>query len=125
MSAGIEVKVEEYDGTYACGFCLESVRGQPALKCTRCSSNSVHLACAKGTIYERQCATCKGETMAEYSAQEDAVPAVGGGVVAADVSRQGKCGGSSICQHNRIKSVARSAEGRASASTTGEGVCVE
>ena len=31
MDAGIEVKVEDYDGTYACGFCSESVRGQPAL----------------------------------------------------------------------------------------------
>ena len=63
MSAGIEVKVEDYDGTYACAFCSESVRGQPALKCSRCSSNPVHRVCAEGTMYERQCATCKGETM--------------------------------------------------------------
>ena len=34
MDAGIEVKVEEYDGTYVCLFCGESVRGQPALKCS-------------------------------------------------------------------------------------------
>ena len=32
MDAGIEVKVEEYDGTYECLFCGESVRGQPALQ---------------------------------------------------------------------------------------------
>ena len=34
MDAGIEVKVEDYDGTYECLFCGESVRGQPALKCS-------------------------------------------------------------------------------------------
>ena len=44
MDAGIEVKVEEYDGTYVCLFCGESVRGQPALKCSHCSSNPFHLA---------------------------------------------------------------------------------
>ena len=34
VEAGIEVKVEDYDGTYVCLFCGESVRGQPALKCS-------------------------------------------------------------------------------------------
>ena len=43
MDAGIEVKVEDYDGTYVCLFCGESVRGQPALKCSHCSSNPFHL----------------------------------------------------------------------------------
>ena len=128
MSAGIEVKVEDYDGTYACAFCSESVRGQPALKCSRCSSNPVHRVCADGTMYERQCATCMGETMevwrgasagtavpseiidlrdleaeaagaaevdmlTQHAAREDAVPAVGGGVVAADVARRESPGG--------------------------------
>ena len=37
--AGIEVKVEPFDGSYACGFCSESVRGTAALKCSQCSSN--------------------------------------------------------------------------------------
>ena len=27
LNAGIEVKVEDYDGTYVCLFCGESVRG--------------------------------------------------------------------------------------------------
>ena len=45
VDAGIEVKVEDYDGTYVCLFCGESVRGQPALKCSHCSSNPFHLAC--------------------------------------------------------------------------------
>ena len=43
VNAGIEVKVEDYDGTYVCLFCGESVRGQPALKCSHCSSNPFHL----------------------------------------------------------------------------------
>ena len=152
MDAGVEVKVEEYDGSYDCLFCGDSVRGTAALVCGECNSNPWHRACDKDFKYGEVCPTCNrksvkmwigaragdgspseiidltgdvggGAEVAEVpgnGAQEDAVPAVGGGVVAADVSRQGKCGGSSICQHNRIKSVARSAEGRASASTTGE-----
>ena len=64
LDAGIEVKVEDYDGTYACGVCSESVRGQPALKCSQCSSNPVHWACVAGTKYAGQCATCgREETM--------------------------------------------------------------
>ena len=45
MDAGIEVKVESddevepYDGSYACLICTESVRGQPALVCSKCNSN--------------------------------------------------------------------------------------
>ena len=39
MDAGVEVKVKDYDGTYVCLFCGESVQGQPALKCSHCSSN--------------------------------------------------------------------------------------
>ena len=70
MDAGVDVKVESddevepYDGSYACGFCSESVRGTAALKCSQCSSNPVHWACVAGTKYAGQCATCGGETMA-------------------------------------------------------------
>ena len=52
MDARIEVKVESddevepYDGSYACGFCSESVRNTAALKCSQCSSNVVHSACS-------------------------------------------------------------------------------
>ena len=69
ITAGTMVKtesheeVEPYDGSYACGFCSESVRGTKALKCSQCSSNPVHWACVAGTKYAGQCATCDGETM--------------------------------------------------------------
>ena len=56
-------EVEPYDGSYACGFCSESVRGTVALKCSQCSSNPVHWACVAGTKYALRCATCDGETM--------------------------------------------------------------
>ena len=60
MNAGIEVKVEDYDGTYVCLFCGESVRGQPALKCSHCSSNPFHLACVAlaHSKYAEVCPTC-------------------------------------------------------------------
>ena len=65
MDAGIEVKVEDYDGTYVCLFCGESVRGQPALKCSHCSSNPFHLACVALTHskYAEVCPTCDRKTV--------------------------------------------------------------
>ena len=65
MDAGIEVKVEEYDGTYVCLFCGESVRGQPALKCSHCSSNPFHLACVAlaHSKYAEVCPTCDRKTV--------------------------------------------------------------
>ena len=77
MDAGIEVKVESddevepYDGTYACGFCSQSVRGTAALKCSQCSSNPVHTACVAGSTYAWQCMTCRGETMRVWRGGSD------------------------------------------------------
>ena len=57
MDAGVKVKVESddevepYDGTYACLFCSESVRGMPALACSKCNSNPWHRACVKDSKY--------------------------------------------------------------------------
>merc|ERR1712091_133417 len=123
VDAGIEVKVEDYDGTYVCLFCGEAVRGQPALKCSHCSSNPFHLACVAlaHSKYAEVCPTCdrktveawgrasgetaapseiidlrevesEGEGAAEVAAaltgngaRAEAVPAVDGTVVAADV----------------------------------------
>ena len=129
MDAGVDVKVESddevepYDGSYACGFCSESVRGTAALKCSQCSSNPVHWACVAGTKYAGQCATCDGNTIAawrgaggltaaaseiidlrdlegggqgatevatlarNWAREEDTVPGVGNGIVAADMAR--------------------------------------
>ena len=69
MDAGIEVKVEEYDGTYVCLFCGESVRGQPALKCSHCSSNPFHLACVAlaHSKYAEVCPTCDRKTCLLYT----------------------------------------------------------
>ena len=64
MDAGIEVKVESddevepYDGTYACLFCSESVRGMPALACSECNSNPWHRACDQESKYVQMCPTC-------------------------------------------------------------------
>ena len=68
MDAGIEVKVEDYDGTYVCLFCGESVRGQPALKCSHCSSNPFHRACVAlaQSKYAEVCPTCGRKTVEEW-----------------------------------------------------------
>ena len=58
MDAGIEVKVEPYDGTYECLFCGESVRGQAALQCWQCNSNPFHRARDPQSKYAEVCPTC-------------------------------------------------------------------
>ena len=63
MDAGIEVKVESvdevepYDGSYACLICTESVRGQPALVCSKCNSNPFHRTCDPESKYAEVCPT--------------------------------------------------------------------
>ena len=102
MDAGVDVKVESddevepYDGSYACGFCSESVRGTAALKCSQCSSNPVHWACVAGTKSAGQCATCDGKTMAAWRGADDGTAAA-----------------------SEIIELTRGAEGRVSASTFG------
>ena len=69
MDAGIEVKVESvdevepYDGSYACLICTESVRGQPALVCSKCNSNPFHRTCDPEGKYAEVCPTCGQKTV--------------------------------------------------------------
>ena len=62
----VVVKAEEYDGTYECVICSESVRGEPALKCAQCNANPVHVACVDGSIYAEACSVCKREMMEPF-----------------------------------------------------------
>jgi hypothetical protein len=64
--AVVVVKAEEYDGTYECVICSESVRGEPALKCAQCNANPVHVACVDGSIYAEACSVCKREMMKPF-----------------------------------------------------------
>ena len=64
--AVVVVKAEEYDGTYECVICSESVRGEPALKCAQCNANPVHVACVVGSIYTEACSVCKREMMKPF-----------------------------------------------------------
>ena len=66
MGAGIEVKVEPYDGTYECLFCGDSVRGWAALACSQCNSNPFHRpgsACDPDPKYAEVCPTCGRKTV--------------------------------------------------------------
>ena len=67
--AGIEVKVEPYDGTYACLICGDSVRGMAALKCSRCNCNPFHRpgsACNPHSKYAQVCPMCGQQTVEEW-----------------------------------------------------------
>ena len=66
MDAGIEIKVEPYDGTYVCLMCGDSVRGMAALTCSVCSSNPWHrpgTACNPHPKYAEVCPTCGRQTV--------------------------------------------------------------
>jgi len=56
----VTVKWEEYDGTYDCVICSNSVRGQESLRCTQCSSNPIHHACVAGSQFVFTCPQCFG-----------------------------------------------------------------
>ena len=65
------VKEEEYDGSYACSMCWESVRGNAAvLRCLQCSSNPFHRACYEKTN-SHKCPQCSGKkTVVPWVASE-------------------------------------------------------
>ena len=74
MDAGIEVKVEDYDGTYVC---LRSGKGkEPAEVEEHARQRS-------------QCKECGGASICQHNRQR---------------GKCKECGGGSICQHNRIMS---------------------
>ena len=64
-----EEPVEEYDGSYACLICGESVRGMEALKCShwQCESNPLHRACITNPKWLHECPSCKRQTMKPWS----------------------------------------------------------
>jgi hypothetical protein len=62
-----EEPVEEYDGTYVCFICSESVRGRDALQCSQCQSNPFHRACVADSVFAKTCATCGRQTVEEWS----------------------------------------------------------
>ena len=49
------VKVEEFDGSYDCLICSESVRGKDARRCSACTCQPWHTACAPGLSVCPQC----------------------------------------------------------------------
>ena len=61
------VKVEEFDGSYACVICSESVRGGDALHCGQCSSNPVHFSCVRGSAFSETCPQCSGKPMQPWT----------------------------------------------------------
>ena len=67
MDAGVEVKVEDYDGSYVCLFCGDSVRGLPALVCGECNSNPWHRTCDKDLKYTEVCPTCNRKSVKAWT----------------------------------------------------------
>jgi len=60
----VEVKIEEFDGSYDCLICSKSVRSKGlVLACSRCSSNPFHESCVKNTRFMKICPQCGCETI--------------------------------------------------------------
>jgi hypothetical protein len=51
----VRPKVEEFDGSYDCLICSESVRGKDARKCSACTCQPWHTACAPALTLCPQC----------------------------------------------------------------------
>ena len=64
--AEVVVKVEEYDGTYACLICSQSVRGSDALKCSECTCNPFHRRCIKESKYQDICPQCSKQSVSAW-----------------------------------------------------------
>lgn len=73
MASGFKVaKVAEeeaydYDGTYACVMCTESVRGTAALHCAKCSSNPFHQKCVSGSVFAYTCPQCARKSVVPWT----------------------------------------------------------
>ena len=66
MSIKVE-EVDEYDGSYVCVICSESVRDADALCCLQCSSNPFHARCVVGTAFAETCPQCAGRTVVPWT----------------------------------------------------------
>ncbi len=66
MSIKVE-EVDEYDGSYVCVICSESVRGDDSLCCSQCSSNPFHARCVVGTAFAETCPQCAGRTVVPWT----------------------------------------------------------
>jgi len=61
---GVQVKVEDTDGSYDCAICFESVRrSADALRCSQCSSNPFHGACLQQSGFSDTCPQCCRSTL--------------------------------------------------------------
>ena len=56
-----EEQVAEYDGSYECLICGESVRRTRALHCSQCTCPPFHQACVEGGV--RTCPQCAQPTV--------------------------------------------------------------
>lgn len=71
----LQVKIEEYDGSYDCAICSESVKGTAALRCSQCSCNPFHLLCVAGSSFADTCPQCSGKTVERWRRSCDFVGA--------------------------------------------------
>ncbi len=72
-ACAVRPKVEEVDGSYDCLICSESVRGTEARRCSVCSCQPWHVACASGLLAE--CPQCAKSTVVPWNGKITAVVA--------------------------------------------------
>jgi hypothetical protein len=70
IAAHVRPKVEEFDGTYDCLVCFESVRGQQAQRCSECMCQPWHTACA-GSL--DKCPMCQRSTVVPWDGRATVV----------------------------------------------------
>ena len=72
-ACAVRPKVEDFDGSYDCLICFESVRGTEARRCSVCSCQPWHVACETGLLAE--CPQCAKSTVVPWNGKITAVVA--------------------------------------------------
>ncbi len=72
-ACAVRPKVEDFDGSYDCLICSESVRGTEARRCSVCSCQPWHVACAPRLLAE--CPQCAKSTVVPWNGKITAVVA--------------------------------------------------
>ena len=103
------VKIEEYDGSYACAICWESVRGDlDVLHCSQCRSNPIHRSCGAAAGFLNTCQACgRDGTMVAWIKDVEASGSESGAYV--DLTKS--TSGASVC--SSIPCLARASEAAA------------
>ena len=70
----VQIKVEEYDGSYDCLICTTTIRGKDALRCSKCECPPMHVECM-GVGFDMTCPQCAQKAVVPFDGKLTTVAA--------------------------------------------------